>query len=895
MGEDEKVCDWIKIIESSGLFYCRNGSIFQQQYVQCNGKLDCADGEDEWFCDLKLSPPKATQLVEINVPFYPAELQNINIKPIYRAQSHNLLSSDAKSTWVCNRGTPVIDGKFRRCLCSPGYFGERCENQQERLSIILQIVSSSLLQRNIAIKLILYLVDITSLEILADEEVLHLPYIHSSYKHLITLSSARAQHSFVRIDCYEINIQRVIGYRASWKFSLSFPFLPVRHLAVRLDLPNDEHVSSKTKSMCNLCIHGQCLSYRNSDDVFCSCYHGWTGVACNETFHCATGAISLNSHRCLCPMDRYGTRCFIPNIAECRCLNGATCLPLDVRSKRSTCLCSGNYFGEYCEKQYANLTIRTFDRYQPKVLPIVLIQLIRITPYSNMLFENIFLFEHISTSHSLVIHHVNYEYLPSLIICKVFYSSSVDDYTYYIIFQIPYKIFSRFKLRHFETQLQTSQKCSDVRKMEMFRKPVNIIAYPYIKRIKYYLRACTEKDIRCFYDEIYMCFCSAQKNETAICNIYDHNREICKAPNYCLNEGLCVENRHKGIVKFICLCPSCHYYGALCQFSIGKQGLSLDGLLGITMHTGKALSEQPITIKMTMTFLIVMITFGLVGNILCIITFAQKTSRATGGGYYLFLMSIYNIMALILLGLRFTYFLVTQMAISNNRALSLILCQCLEFGLTIFPNLSNWLSVCVGIERTYIVAYGVLFNKQKSIRIAKLLCIVLLLVLTGLTVHEPMTRQLIEDPRLGRFTWCIKKYDSTKLQTLASILSIIQLVGPFLVNSLSMSILIVIISRKKLNLKKNNSDQSFVTVLYQQICYYKHFILSPAILLLLTLPRLIITLGSLCVDTSWRNYVFLSGYFISFIPFMATLFIFIIPSPTYRTDLILQVTRRNRR
>ncbi|CAF4021479.1 unnamed protein product [Rotaria magnacalcarata] len=462
MGEDEKVCDWITINKISGLFYCRNGSEFVRHYVQCNGKLDCADGEDEWFCDLELSAPKETQLVEINIPFYPADLQNINMKPISHAQTR--------------------------------YFGERCENQQERISIILQIVSSSSLQRDIAIKLILYLVDIASLKILAYEEVLLLPYIHSSYKHLVLVSSARAQHSFVRIDWYEINMQRVIGYRASWKFNLSFPFLPVRRLAVRLGPFNDEHVSSRTKFTCNLCIHGQCLSYQNSDDVFCRCYNGWTGVACNETFHCALGAISLNSHRCLCPMNRYGTRCFIQNIVVCRWLNEATCLPLDVRSKRSTCLCSGNYFGQYCEQQYANLTIRTFDTYQPKVLPIVLIQFVRITSFGNMLFENIFLFENISTSHSLVIHHIHYEYLPSLVICKVFYSSSIGDHAYYIIFQMPYRIFLNFKVRRFETQLETSQKCADVRKMEIFKKPVSIIAYPYMKRIKYYHRACAEDE-----------------------------------------------------------------------------------------------------------------------------------------------------------------------------------------------------------------------------------------------------------------------------------------------------------------------------------------------------------------------------------------------------------------
>jgi hypothetical protein len=66
------------------------------------------------------------------------------------------------------------------------------------------------------------------------------------------------------------------------------------------------------------------------------------------------------------------------------------------------------------------------------------------------------------------------------------------------------------------------------------------------------------------------------------------------------------------------------------------------------------------------------------------------------------------------------------------------------------------------------------------------------------------------------------------------------------------------------------------------------------VLLILALPRLIISLGSLCIDTSWRNYVFLAGYFISFMPFMLTLFIFIIPAPVYRDELKSSLLRIRR-
>ncbi|CAF5146960.1 unnamed protein product, partial [Rotaria sp. Silwood1] len=367
------------------------------------------------------------------------------------------------SDWFCNRGIPVMDTGLRRCLCPSSYFGERCQNQRERISIVLHIVSSPKFQRNNAIKVILYLVDTASQQILADEEILHFPYVHSSYKHLVLLSSDRASHSFVRIDTYEVDMKQVIGYRASWKYDLPFPFLPVRRLAIRLVLSDDNGFSAQTGFTCHTCIHGQCLPYQNSDDVFCQCYDGWTGIGCNESFICASGAMPINSNRCVCPMNRYGTRCFISNIAVCQCRNGGTCILLDARAGQSACLCSENYFGQYCERQHASLKIKTFDIYQPEILPIVLIQFIQFHELDYTYFESTILFERISTIRALSIYHIDHESLPPMVISKIFYSSSAEDYAYYIILQVPLLIFRKdFQLKYVETQLETRQKCSDV-------------------------------------------------------------------------------------------------------------------------------------------------------------------------------------------------------------------------------------------------------------------------------------------------------------------------------------------------------------------------------------------------------------------------------------------------
>ena len=341
--DDEKICPWLPETVRSGLFYCRDGKILGRSN-QCNRRIDCADGEDEWFCDLRKGR-SSLQIGDIfreyYFPVYPTNLLKASPKHAHHFQAISSTLLLMTSNWYCNRGMPVNDLYRRRCLCPPSYRGERCEIQQNRVSLLVQVISPSSFQVNNAIKMVVYLIDIVSLEILVEEDILHLPYVHSLYKHVVSLPSIHANNSFVRIDAYEVSRERIIAYRTSWKFNLPFSFLPVRRLPVKLFLPNEEHFVSRIRSNCSSCIHGQCLSYQNSEDVFCRCHSGWVGQSCNTSFTCASGAQTLSSHRCLCPTNRHGTRCFVPNMIKCQCQNGATCIPLDARVGKNGMLMFG--------------------------------------------------------------------------------------------------------------------------------------------------------------------------------------------------------------------------------------------------------------------------------------------------------------------------------------------------------------------------------------------------------------------------------------------------------------------------------------------------------------------------------------------------------------------------
>lgn len=63
---------------------------------------------------------------------------------------------------------------------------------------------------------------------------------------------------------------------------------------------------------------------------------------------------------------------------------------------------------------------------------------------------------------------------------------------------------------------------------------------------------------------------------------------------------------------------------------------------------------------------------------------------------------------------------------------------------------------------------------------------------------------------------------------------------------------------------------------------HKQLLISSFILLILAMPRLIISLISGCVDPSNNPWLYLSAYFISFTPPMLIFIVFVLPSELYR-------------
>ncbi|CAF1260909.1 unnamed protein product [Didymodactylos carnosus] len=151
---------------------------------------------------------------------------------------------------------------------------------------------------------------------------------------------------------------------------------------------------------------------------------------------------------------------------------------------------------------------------------------------------------------------------------------------------------------------------------------------------------------------------------------------------------------------------------------------------------------------------------------------------------------------------------------------------------------------------------------------------------------DPIYRRLIDDPTEKR-TWCSITYQNHPwLKYYTSAVSIFHFLAPFIINFISAIIIVIKLTRTKSNVQPNNLQMFYGQLLKAQLLIHKHLIISPCVLVSLTLPRLIISFVYVCMKSPRQPYLFLFGYFISYLPSLATFFIFVLPSTTYRKELL---------
>ncbi|CAF4136103.1 unnamed protein product [Rotaria sp. Silwood2] len=768
------------------------------------------------------------------------------------------------------------------CLCPPSFYGNMCQYQNQRVSLTIQFRALSDSWSTL-FAIVISLIDDSDESIIhSSEQFTYLSIRDCKNKfNIYLLYSTRPKNQTknyaIHIDIYE---KVLLSHRGSFLYPIIFPFLPVYRVTYKVDIPRkNENMKSCSNSPC---IHGKCIMYLNNqqNSSFCQCYRGWSGRYCifPHTSMCSSdslyiGISALNRSVCICPVNKFGYRCLLTNtICEMdknlTCQNGGQCIPASaymISDKNFICICPKGYTGDQCEIVEKKI-ILSFenDIVLSQSIFIHFIQMINNNPSMTTTTFRIIPF----TQQLLTIYWSRPFHLIFIeLLNKIYYLAVIE------------KNYERSTT--ITKMISSSNRCAHIN--ELFNE--TFVKMHIIRRIKYYHLPCQNysSNISCFYDESHICLCyDYGQKRLANCFDFNHNMKFdCLGQSVCENEGKCFQDAPDCPQKSTCICPSC-FYGIRCQFSSSRFGLSLDPIIGYHIQPHASLMHQPNIVKITLTLTIIFMIVGFTNGILALITFNNKTICEVGCGLYLLGSSITTLLTTIIFGLKFWILLLAQMALINNRLLLQIQCLSLDFILRACLNIDQWLNACVAMERVITIIKATHFRKEKSRQIAKRVIVILPIIVVSTTIYDPFYRRLIdEENEYDKRIWCIITYPNS-IKIFNSIIHTFYFLAPFIINLTSAIMLITKTTHQK---SKLQTRQPYHEHLREQIRKYKHLFTAPVVLVILAIPRLVLLFISKCMKSTDDAWLFLVGYFISFIPPMLTLAVFIVPSKFYKKQL----------
>lgn len=380
--------------------------------------------------------------------------------------------------------------------------------------------------------------------------------------------------------------------------------------------------------------------------------------------------------------------------------------------------------------------------------------------------------------------------------------------------------------------------------------------------------------------------------------------------------------------------------GDQCRSYTRAIGLTLDDVFYNKIRASTPWNEQSVFVQITAAITMIMFAAGLINGILSVLTFKNKELRRVGCGMYLLMSSITSLITIALFTAKFWFFVLLEMNIQFNLFAIRAMCMSIEFFLKASLYLDGWLNACIAIERTVAVFKQVNFDKKKSKYAAKWILLCLPFLITSTVMHDPLHRRLFEyqtqtykikntsatvkqtieyDLRSNRsiqvdqvknqsteydrnkdqfvldqtqhHQLCVVEY-STSIQTYNIAILFIHLLVPFIANLCSALYIIFGTARQRSNAQRRESFRAHIIA---QIREHKQLLISPLVLLMLSLPRLIIALIPGCINPSSNEWFYLFGYFISFIPPMLIFVIFVLPSKLYKKSLKETFQRRRQR
>ena len=546
-------------------------------------------------------------------------------------------------------------------------------------------------------------------------------------------------------------------------------------------------------------------------------------------------------------MNKIGDRCLLNNtVCQSQCFNGGQCIVIneyETLNKQFICICPKGFYGEKCEFNQTKILV-SFDK--NIILPFsIRIHFIDVVvnqpPIRRITFKTI-LFEQTSTI-------IYWTHQFNLIFIEL------TERNYYLT----YIEKDDQPIKFVETSVHPSNRCLHID--ELFNKTV--VNYHLIRRIKFYQIPCRKNvspRLTCFYDDVHLCLCQDFGDQrVANCLKFDHDMQMnCSGTSACEHDGKCFQDDSTCPQSTLCVCPDC-FYGPRCQLSTNGYSLSLDAILGYHIKTNVNISRQPIAVLLSLIISILIGLAGIANGILSLITFKEKKSRDVGCGIYLFISSLNTLLIMIIFTFKVWILVFSQMKSITNRSFLSLQCSSIDFILRFCLNMDQCLTACVAIERAYISIKGINFNKEKVRLIAKRIIIGLVLLSIVTSIHDPIYRRLIQEENdEEKRIWCIVEYPST-IHILNLVFTISHIIIPFIINFISALIIIIANTRQQAKLQKQHKYEK---ILNKQIRQHKNLLVGPSVLIILGIPRLIISFSSGCMKSPTNSWLFLLGYFI---------------------------------
>jgi hypothetical protein len=381
----------------------------------------------------------------------------------------------------------------------------------------------------------------------------------------------------------------------------------------------------------------------------------------------------------------------------------------------------------------------------------------------------------------------------------------------------------------------------------------------------------TSSKPKCFYDDGYLCICTADNHRAECFTLPSNNCSKCLSNSRCVQDVTVDLGKQPG---FLCICPRC-YFGHICEFSTLAFSFTLDSLIVKDLFKVRFVY---------LSIALVLFLIGLLNNICSFSTFKRGATRTVGIGNYLYMISILSQLSLLLLLLKIIHILISSSNVLDNvELLNTIMCKTISYLLSASTRSTYWLLSLITIERLYLVLYPTATLLRKPI-VAIGLGIITIMIVFGMHIHEIFYYTIVKDA--NNSTLCVIDFVEAHILRYDRVTVLFHSLAPFIIQTISITSLIVLLTRIRTKANKRQNFNSFNHLLSKQFREQKELYINPAVIILSALPQIILSFSLACTEfsSSWKRYVLLITYFLSYFPQMLSLILHVLPSSLYSDE-----------